>query len=77
MSRGLPRRLSEVAAIAAPYGSALVQQGGGKHNWRFVKAAKRPYTVPAHQGLRTMVPWVYILGLCRNHDIPVEAFRDN
>jgi hypothetical protein len=36
----------------------------------------RPYTIPARNGPRTEVDWKYILGLCRNMDIPVAAFTD-
>lgn len=68
--------MSDVAAIAARYGSTLDQSSGGKHNWRFVKAGKRPYTVPAHNGLRTEISFQYIRGLCRNHDVPESAFTD-
>ncbi|MGE0547638.1 MAG: hypothetical protein AB7O24_01110 [Kofleriaceae bacterium] len=72
-----PRRLSDVASIAHQNGCELVSAGGGKHNWRFVKAGKRPYTVPAHNGLKTEISWKYIQGLCRNLDIPIEAFTDD
>lgn len=66
----------EVAAIAAQYGCQLVSAGGGKHNWRFVKTGKRPYTVPAHNGLKTEISWNYIRGLCRNMQIPESAFTN-
>jgi hypothetical protein len=69
-----PRRLAEVAAIARKYGCELVS-AGGKHNWRFTKAGKRPYTVPAHNGIKTEISWKYIQGLCRNMDIPTSAFE--
>lgn len=71
-----PRRLSDVARIAAQHGCVL-EEGGGKHNWRFTKAGKRPYTVPAHNGLRTEIPWKYIQGLCRQMEIPIEAFTND
>jgi hypothetical protein len=71
-----PRRLSDVASVAAHYGCTLESSGGGKHNWRFTKPGKRPYTVPAHNGMRTEISWKYIQGLCRNMDIPIEAFTD-
>jgi hypothetical protein len=67
--------LSDVARIAAQYGCVL-EEGGGKHNWRFTRPERRPYTVPAHNGLRTEISWKYIQGLCRAMDIPVTAFSD-
>jgi hypothetical protein len=67
--------LSDVAGVAARYGCTL-EDSGGKHNWRFTKPGKRPYTVPAHNGLKTEISWVYIQGLCRNMDIPTSAFTD-
>jgi hypothetical protein len=71
-----PRRLRDVAAIASGYGCSLEEKGGGKHNWRFTKPGKRPYTVPAHNGLKTEISWKYIRGLCRAMDIPESAFTD-
>jgi len=52
----------------------VLEEGGGKHNWRFTKPGKRPYTVPAHNGMRTEISWIYIQGLCRAMDIPITAF---
>ena len=61
--------------VASQHGS-LLREGGGRHNWRFVKAGYRSYPVGAHNGLRTEIPWVYIRGLCRAHEIPESAFTD-
>jgi hypothetical protein len=70
-----PRRLGDVARIAASHGCVLAE-GGGKHNWRFTKPGKRPFTVPAHNGMKTEISWKYIQGLCRNMDVPIAAFTD-
>ncbi len=66
--------MSDVARVAAHYGCTL-EEGGGKHNWRFKKPGKRTYPIPA-KGLSSEIGWDYIQGLCRNMDIPVEAFTD-
>lgn len=71
-----PRRLSDVAHVAAKYESFL-KEGQGKHPWHFDKLGKRTYPVPAHNGRRTEITWKYIRGLCRAHDIPESAFTDN
>jgi hypothetical protein len=70
-----PRRLSEVIAIAKRYGCEL--DGGGKHNFKLKKAGCRTYTIPAHNGQRSEVPWKYIAGLCRCMQIPEEAFTES
>jgi hypothetical protein len=70
-----PRRLSEIAEIARRYGYEL-DEGAGKHNWRFRKEGERTYPIPAHNGLRTEIDFKYIRGLCRNLNIPLEAFTD-
>lgn len=69
-----PMRLDDVAAIAARYESILVQKKGAKHPWRFEKLGKGIYPVKAHNGTRSMIPWPYIRGLCRVHEIPESAF---
>lgn len=67
--------MSDVANVAARYG-CILEGSGGKHNWRFTKPGKRPYTVPAHKGMKSEIGWFYIQGLCRNMDIPTSAFTD-
>lgn len=71
-----PRRLSEIATIAARYQSFLTKKKGAKHPFRFEKAGKRPYPVKAHNAERSMIPWGYIEGLCRVHEIPESAFTE-
>jgi hypothetical protein len=69
-----PRRLSEVAAIAARYESFLRVKSGAKHPFGFEKVGKARYPVKAHNAERSLIPWEYIRVLCRNHDIPEDAF---
>lgn len=69
-----PKRLSDVAAIASGYGCML--ETGGKH-WKFVKPGCRTYPVVAHNGMRTEIPFKYIVGLCDCMSIPLEAFTDS
>lgn len=71
-----PRRLSDIAAIAARFGSILTVKRGARHPYRFVKEGKGAYPVKAHNAERSMIPWFYITGLCRVHDIPESAFTD-
>jgi hypothetical protein len=71
-----PRRLSEIAAIAAQYGSHLRVKKGTRHPFGFEKAGKGRYPVKAHNAERSLIPWAYIRGLCRAHDIPESAFTD-
>ena len=66
--------MAEVAQVAARHQSFL-NEGGGRHNWRFIKAGRANYPVPAHNGRRSVIAWVYIKGLCRNHDIPLDEFK--
>jgi hypothetical protein len=70
-----PKRLSEVAAIASQYGSLLRVKQGARHPYGFEKQGKARYPVKAHNGERSEIPWVYIKGLCRVHDIPEAAFK--
>ena len=66
--------LADVEAVAKNYGSILTTKAGARHPWRFVKDGKGVYPVKAHNGKRSVIPWVYIRGLCRAHEIPETAF---
>jgi hypothetical protein len=63
----MPARLSEIgAALRQLEIGAKLRDGGGKHNWFVDSPGRRPYTIPAHNGLKTEIEDKYINALCRH-----------
>jgi hypothetical protein len=71
----VPARLRDIERAAKLFGLEVLPPSGG-HPWK----ARRPsdgktYPVPAHNGLKTEIPNVYIRGLCKAFDLDEAQFR--
>ena len=71
----MPIRLAELIKRAKNLGLEY-EDGGTRHPHRFRKPGARPYTVPAHNGIKTEISDEYVDGLCKCFDIDPEDIRD-
>lgn len=61
----MPARLAAVASAAAKRGVEVRRPRKGSH-WKAIRASDgKVYPLPAHNGLKTELPDVYLRGLCR------------
>lgn len=60
----MPMRLGDLADRLKSHGVKLERPSSGSH-WKFVGPGGRTYPVPAHNGLRTELPDVYVRGAHR------------
>lgn len=69
----MPARLRKIALAVGDYKIDIEKPSGGSH-WLCKKPGFRPYTIPSHKGLNTMVGDEYIRGLCRHFGIDRDEF---
>jgi hypothetical protein len=69
----MPLRLSDLKRLLERHG--FVVEPGTKH-WKVKAPDGRMYPIPAHNGLKTEITWVYVRGLCRNLNIDESKLSD-
>jgi predicted RNA binding protein YcfA (HicA-like mRNA interferase family) len=69
-------RLSEVIAVLKQFGISCEEPKSGSH-WKCTKPGCRPYTIPAHNGLKTMIKFPYVMAVCRHFGLDKSIFRSN
>jgi hypothetical protein len=70
----VPAKLSAIRRSLEALGYTLTPPRGGGSHWK-AKGKGGSYPIPAHNGLREVVPDHYIHSLCRHFNIDVEAFK--
>lgn len=70
----MPARLREFVAAAGHFGFELDDSKKGKHCYKLRRPGERPYTVPAHNGLKTEIGDEYLKAFCRQYGIDLSEF---
>lgn len=69
----MPARLRDVAKALRSYGGD-VSDTGGRHNYKATMPGFRVFPIPAHRGMHSEIPDVYIRGVCRAFGIDEAEF---
>ena len=70
----MPARLRKLAKALRKHGVRLEKPRSGGSHWRAVLGSKM-YPIPAHNGLKTEIPDIYISGVCRNLGLDEDSVR--
>jgi len=68
----MPRRLAKLAATLTALGFKIEKPGKSGH-WKIRRRDGQMYPVPAHKGLKSEIPDVYIRGLSRFSGVSFEV----
>ncbi|WP_242335322.1 hypothetical protein [Anaeromyxobacter sp. SG66] len=70
----MPARLNDIKRALAALAIAVEEPNKGSH-YKAIRADGRKYTIPAHNGGKTMIGDEYIRGLCRFLEIDIQRFK--
>lgn len=71
----MPARLADIARVLEQEGYRVSEPTSGSH-WRvFGDGMRRPFMIPAHNGMRTEIGDHVIHALCRALQLDRDAFR--
>jgi hypothetical protein len=71
----MPARMGDIVRELRRLG-CTVQEPSGSSHWLITRpGSARPYTIPAHNGLKTMISDCYIDGVCRAFGLDKRQFR--
>lgn len=68
----MPGRLRDIKRALEARGVTVSEPSSGSHWW--ASYGSGGYSIPAHNGLKTEIPDVYIRGLCRAFAIDFREF---
>lgn len=72
----MPARLRSLCEVLRGYGIQGVSRTKGSHHIFHHPSGKgRPYPIPAHNGMKTEIPDVYIRGICRAFALDYEQVK--
>ena len=72
----MPARLRALCEVLRDFGVQGVSRTKGSHCIFHRPSGKgRPYPVPAHNGMKTEIPDVYIRGICRAFGLDYEGVK--
>ena len=69
----MPARLSDIKRAVERLGCEVLRPSSGSH-WR-IRRGGTTYPIPAHRGLHTEIPDIYIRKLCAALQLDEDALR--
>lgn len=71
----MPARLAKLRKALRAFGCDVEQPRRGSH-WRAYNADRSlMYPIPAHNGLKSEIPDIYIRGVCNTFALDLEEFK--